>query len=109
MANSLDREKKTIAAMVRLYCRGHHKASDGQLCQGCQDLLRYVLQRLDECPFGAKKTTCAKCTVHCYKLSMLQQIKNVMKYSGPRMVGRHPILALAHILKGYMYRPKQKN
>jgi len=109
MADNLDREKKTIKAMVRLYCRGQHKLSDGKLCQSCQDLQLYAMERLDKCPFGTEKTTCNKCTAHCYEQSKRQQIRDVMTYSGPRMVGRHPILALAHLLKGYGRRPKQKN
>jgi len=106
MADNLNREKETILAMVRIFCCGHHKVSDGKLCQNCQDLLRYAMERLDECPFGTKKSPCNKCTVHCYKDPMLQQIRDVMKYSGPRMVARHPVLALAHFLKGYVRRPK---
>jgi hypothetical protein len=36
--------------------------------------------------------------VHCYKPAMREQIRVVMRYSGPRMAQRHPLLAAAHLL-----------
>jgi hypothetical protein len=50
------------------------------------------------CPFGADKPTCANCTIHCYRAEMREQVREVMRYSGPRMMWRHPLLALAHLL-----------
>ena len=32
------RENRTIEAMIRLYCRGHHE-STGELCVECRELL----------------------------------------------------------------------
>ena len=91
----LARERRTLEAMIGLYCRGLHHAN-GALCGGCTALLDYALCRLDHCPFGIEKTTCARCQVHCYKLAMRARIKEVMRYAGPRMLYRHPILALWH-------------
>jgi hypothetical protein len=93
----LAREKRTLRAMMGIYCRAHH-ASPGSLCDECQSLYDYALGRLDRCPFGSEKTTCARCQVHCYKPAMREQIKAVMRYSGRRMLFRHPILALFHLL-----------
>jgi len=93
------RERKTIEAMVRLYCRDHHH-SGGRLCNECQALLDYARQRLDRCPFAEDKPTCAKCTIHCYRPDMRAQVREVMRYAGPRMISRHPILAIRHLLDG---------
>ena len=93
----IDREKRTIRAMIRIYCRDHHGSSD-ELCAECAEILGYAEERLDRCPFGGDQTTCAKCTVHCYKPSMREQVKVIMRYAGPRMIWRHPILAARHIL-----------
>jgi hypothetical protein len=95
----LAREKRTIRAMVRIYCRAHHRADDCP-CAECQALLDYAMQRLDRCPYGAEKTTCVRCPTHCYKRDMREQVKVVMRYAGPRMLFRHPILALFHMLDG---------
>ena len=94
-APRMAREKRTIRAMVGIYCRDHH-ATDGQLCDECAELVEYAYCRLDRCPFGEEKPTCAKCPIHCYKPEMRTRTQEVMKYAGPRMVLRHPWLALSH-------------
>ena len=60
------RERKTIEAMIALYCRKHH-AADGDLCAECAALTEYARQRLEKCPFGDQKPTCATCPIHCYR------------------------------------------
>lgn len=111
----LGRERHTISAMIALYCRDHHGGSPEAsapasqpgrtrtmagrgLCTDCESLVAYADQRLARCRFGQSKLTCARCTVHCFELGMRQQIRIVMRYSGPRMTVRHPILALAHLV-----------
>jgi len=100
----MQREKRTIEAMVRLYCRDQHQSTSG-LCPECQQLKDYALSRLQRCPFQEGKTTCAKCPVHCYSPAMRQRVKAVMRYAGPRMLYRHPILALLHLLDGRRQKP----
>jgi hypothetical protein len=56
--------------------------------------------RLDRCPFQENKSTCGKCLVHCYQPQMREKVKKVMKYSGPRMLLHHPVLALHHVFDG---------
>jgi hypothetical protein len=93
----IEREKKTVAAMIRIYCRGRHNGRAG-LCETCRQLEAYALQRLDKCPFGDAKSTCARCPVHCYRPDMREQIRQVMRYAGPRMLLHHPVLAVRHML-----------
>ncbi len=64
----------------------------------CAPLRDYALERLDKCPFQEGKTTCAKCRVHCYKPEMREKVRTVMRYSGPRMLYRHPVLAVMHLV-----------
>ena len=93
------REDRTIAAMTDLYCRAHHAPGDG-LCAECQGLLDYARQRLDRCPFRADKPTCNQCTVHCYSRAMRERVVAVMRFAGPRMIYRHPWLAVRHLIDG---------
>jgi hypothetical protein len=101
----LAREEKTIAAMIALYCRDHHAgapaapAGEG-LCAECADLLAYARLRLEKCRYGAEKPTCANCETHCYKPAMRERVREVMRYSGPRMLKLHPVLAVAHLVDG---------
>lgn len=95
----LARELATLAAMIRIYCHDVHAEDDG-LCDGCAALLAYATRRLDRCVFGDDKPTCAKCTVHCYSAALREQVRVVMRYAGPRMIWRHPVLALRHTIDG---------
>ena len=95
--NRLNRERRTIQTMIEIYCRGNH-APAGELCPECQQLAAYAMQRIEKCPFQADKPTCAKCPIHCYKPAMREQVRQVMRFSGPRMLFSHPILALLHLL-----------
>ena len=95
----ISREFRTIRAMITLYCHDHH-ATGSSLCSECRALLDYAELRLEKCPFQENKTTCANCAVHCYNRSMREKVKEVMRYSGPRMTYRHPILAFYHLMDG---------
>jgi YbgA-like uncharacterized protein len=92
-----ERERATIEAMITLFCREQHR-SRAALCAECAALATYAGQRLDNCPFHEDKPTCAKCPIHCYKPACREQIKVVMRYAGPRMLFRRPILAIRHKL-----------
>ena len=96
----LAREYRTIAVMLDIYCRAHHGVQGGT-CVPCTDLLDYAGRRLHRCPFRDRKPTCAKCAVHCYSDERRDEIKNVMRFAGPRMLRTHPLLALAHIRDGW--------
>jgi len=95
------REKKTIAVMIAMYCREHHGSAKVDLCPACDALHAYAMQRIDKCPFCLAKPTCANCPIHCYKPDMREEVRQVMRYAGPRMMKRHPILAMLHIVDGF--------
>jgi hypothetical protein len=68
-------------------------------------LRNHAWQRLEKCPFQSGKTTCAKCAIHCYRPAMRDRIRSVMRYAGPRMLYRHPLMALQHIIDGFRKAP----
>jgi hypothetical protein len=92
----IEREKRTIRAMIAIHCRGHHAGAGDRPCPKCVELLDYAVSRLDRCPFGGLKPACAKCPIHCYKPAIRERVRAAMRYAGPRMLFRHPILALWH-------------
>ena len=108
LSDRLQNEYDTIIIMVKLFCRNHHDES-GVLCDGCSELLEYAKQRLSSCPFHDQKTTCENCSVHCYKKDMRQKIRDVMKYSGPKMVWHHPVLAFRHLIDSRKKSPGQNS
>lgn len=102
-----EREKKTLVTMIALYCKDHHKPV-AELCADCRALQEYALGRLEHCRYGADKPKCAACTTHCYKPAMRDAIRDVMRYAGPRMLVRHPVMAVGHTVDGLLHRPKAK-
>jgi hypothetical protein len=90
------RELKTIELMINMYCAAHHHGKPG--CADCMDLFDYAQRRLQRCVFGDAKPNCAKCVVHCYTRDMREKIRVVMRWAGPRMLLRHPILGVRHVL-----------
>jgi hypothetical protein len=90
-------DRRTVTAMVRLYCGQQHRPARGTLCAACGSLLEYASARLEKCPFSDEKTTCRECPVHCYRPVERDLMKTVMRYSGPRMLWRHPLLAVRHL------------
>ena len=97
LSERIAREKTTVAAMLRIYCADHHGGLE-TLCDECYRLLVYAQNRLDSCPFRDAKPACNHCQVHCYSQTMRDRVKAVMRYAGPRMPLRHPILSLFHML-----------
>ena len=119
MANGkskIEIEKRTVAAMIALYCRGkgHGVYSDVSasktlsskrttsssspfLCPECSELLHYAHRRLERCRLGEEKPSCTRCPVHCYRKDMRERIRQVMRYSGPRMLLYDPIMAIRHL------------
>lgn len=89
-------EKETVSLMIDLYCRKKHR-SGKELCPECAKLKTYALERCDKCPFMETKTFCSNCKVHCYKPEMREKIRQVMAFSGPRMIFYHPVMALRHV------------
>ena len=93
-----EQEKRVVGLMIKLYCKKKHHTKDS-LCAECAQLEEYARLRSDKCPFMETKTFCSNCKVHCYKPDMREQIREVMRFSGPRMMFHHPILAIRHVIE----------
>lgn len=102
------REKEIIALMIRLYCKKKH-GTEKALCPDCQALLDYAMLRSEHCPFMETKTFCSNCRVHCYQPAMRERIRRVMRFSGPRMLLHHPIMAVSHVIKSHKEKKKLWN
>ena len=92
-----EREKQLVSQMIALYCKKNHRGQ--RLCPDCAALDAYARQRSDHCPFMETKTFCSNCKVHCYKPEMRERIREVMRFSGRRMILYHPITAIRHVME----------
>jgi uncharacterized paraquat-inducible protein A len=94
----IEKEKQVITQMISLYCRRKHHSDS--LCKDCEALKKYAFKRLDSCPYGDDKGFCNRCTTHCYAKKQREQIKEVMRFSGPRMIFYNPKLVFRHLFLG---------
>jgi hypothetical protein len=104
----IQRELRTVAAMLRITCRDLHgdmSRDDAGLCAECAGLLDYARKRLAGCPFGPEKPTCVNCPIHCYGRAQRESMRAVMRHAGPRMLREHPWLAVAHLVDGWRAAP----
>ena len=88
MHNRIKREKRIIELMISVYCQDHHQGSE--LCENCTELKSYAFKRLLSCPFEKDKPVCSNCKIHCYNKDQQGRIKEVMRYSGRKMLSKYP-------------------
>jgi len=103
------KEKATVEKMIRLYCEKKHKSPDGTPCQECEDLLEYSHERLEHCRYEENKPTCRKCPIHCYKPTMRKEIRQVMRFSGLRLVFHAPMEWIRHKIHDKEYAESEKD
>ncbi|WP_318393323.1 nitrous oxide-stimulated promoter family protein [Enterobacter sp.] len=90
------REKLTIRKMIALY---QAKSPAASTQAGHYDALyAYAEKRLEKCVFGEEKPACKQCPVHCYQPAKREEMKAIMRWAGPRMLWRHPILTVRHLI-----------
>ncbi len=105
---------KTLVKFIEVYCDGQH-ADDSReavelkthdlkeltgkqprLCPDCQKLLAHALVKRTVCPMDPKPQ-CKHCPKHCYHPNYRQKIKEVMKYSGKKLLMRGRVDYLLHL------------
>ncbi len=92
----IEREKKTIQKMLNLY-EQNNPAAD-KTPEHYQSLFSYASKRLDRCAFGNEKPACKHCPIHCYQPARREEMKRIMRWAGHRMLFRHPILTMLHLI-----------
>ena len=92
---TLEKDIKVLATFIGCYCRGKHKSAKGELCPDCAELLRYARVKRERCPLDPKPS-CKHCHVHCYGKVQRATIREVMAYSGRRLLLRGRLDLLWH-------------
>ena len=113
---SLRRELKTLVRFIEVHCRGKHKDEPKEpvvlqshdlqeiwgrplaLCRPCRDLLAHALVKRSTCPL-APKPACKHCPDHCYHPLYRQRLREVMRYSGKKLVLSGRVDYLWHLLR----------
>lgn len=103
-----ERERRVVGEMIAVFCHGQHGTRGSELCPECARLAEYASVRIGRCPFMATKSFCSQCRVHCYAPEERARIKDVMRYAGPRMLLRHPVMTVRHGIDTLAARRRQK-
>ena len=114
-------EKSVFLAMSEVYCKGmkHDGITDVteelgfdeelqtyvkwsgwkvRLCPECLDLVKESAKHTNRCRHLAYKTFCHHCPTPCYAQSAREKIRPIMRYSGPRIMTRHPVLGVQYMV-----------
>ena len=95
--SKIELDQQTVRLMIAIYCRHHlHQQEPSAEYQSLAD---YACKRLEYCLFGERKPACKDCLVHCYKKEMRERMRQVMRWTGPRMLLYSPRAAMRHIFQ----------
>lgn len=92
---NLEKDVRVLATFIGAYCRGKHATAKGELCRDCADLLAYARLKRQNCPLDPKPA-CKHCPIHCYAKERRALIREVMAYSGRRLLLRGRLDLLWH-------------
>lgn len=109
-----NRDIRTLARFIALYCRKHHAGRSPfegfrkldldppldavELCPECAKLLKYGLTMRLRCPLDPKPM-CKECLNPCYRPEYRDKIREVMKFSGMHLIKRGRIDLLFHYFR----------
>ncbi|MBI5863592.1 MAG: nitrous oxide-stimulated promoter family protein [Planctomycetes bacterium] len=97
------RELRTLGTFIEVYCKAHHRdqpkstvpfrhidirglaGHEVRLCEACGKLLQYSFMMRSLCPLDPKPS-CKHCPQPCYSDEYRRQIREVMRYSGLRLL-----------------------
>ncbi len=101
----MKRDSEVLAEFINIYCMDLHKGlemapvvSGGMVgrclesanfsyCEECRKLLLHAVSKRVLYPFDPKPS-CKKCPTHCYGPGYRDMIREVMRYSGMRLIKR---------------------
>lgn len=109
------KDLKTLAIFIRIYCTHQHPDAEKKpvemrthdvqaivgrpivLCEDCRKLLIHAFTKRTHCPMDPKPA-CKHCPNHCYHPTYRAQIREVMKFSGRKLVFSGRLDYLYHLL-----------
>lgn len=103
---------KVLALFTAEYCSARHGGEKSSLaltgsglqglglerfhlCAECREFLDYAFVRRLKCPLEPKPT-CKHCHVHCYRPGHREKVREIMRFSGRRLILRGRLDLLWH-------------
>ncbi|MBN2159732.1 MAG: nitrous oxide-stimulated promoter family protein [Spirochaetes bacterium] len=102
---NVQKDIAVLAEFIHIYCKANHRnaqrsrpAAGGALgvyltaigrdyCTDCSKLILHAASKRLLCPYKPKPA-CKKCPTHCYGPGYRERIREVMRYSGKRLIMR---------------------
>jgi hypothetical protein len=91
---------RLIGKFVEVYCSGRHGAVERlpftlpenigvrMICSKCAEFMEYAVTKRLKCPLEAEKPSCKHCRIHCYGVKQREKVREIMGYSGRRLMMR---------------------
>ena len=106
------KDLKILAGFIELFCHARHdrkaageraipeilqqgKRAPITICAACADLLEHGMKKRAVCPLDPKPT-CRSCQIHCYTPEYRRKVREIMAFSGKRMILRGRLDYLWH-------------
>ena len=106
------KDLKVMARFIEVYCQARHEQTSRtftdlpaalhplfrkglRLCPDCAALLTHGIQKRLQCPLDPKPT-CKDCRIHCYSKEYRARIREIMAFSGRKMILRGRLDYLWH-------------
>jgi len=106
------KDLKILAMFTAAYCGARHDGTKTslsvsepglqgvglerfRLCNECREFLDYAFSRRIKCPLDPKPT-CKHCPVHCYRPGHREKVREIMRFSGRRLILRGRLDLLWH-------------
>ena len=101
---------RLIGTFVEVYCAGRHGmaprapfrlpegAGERTLCPECALFMEYAIIKRMKCPLEVEKPSCKRCRIHCYDMVNRERVREIMAYSGRKLVMRGRLDYLWHYL-----------
>jgi uncharacterized paraquat-inducible protein A len=106
------KDLKILARFIELFCHARHdrkkvgeralpemlqqgKRSHQTICIDCAELLEHGMKKRATCPLDPKPI-CKSCHIHCYTPEQRLKVREIMAYSGRRMILRGRLDYLWH-------------
>ena len=105
------KDLKVLALFTAVYCRAHHSGAEHlepaeselrelgpeghHLCGECREFLQYAFTRRLRCPLDPKPI-CKHCSLHCYRPGHRERVREIMRFSGRRLISRGRLDLLWH-------------
>ena len=104
------KDLRVLALFTSVYCQDHHDGLRSPLaelpqqlavlnkypcCVACLDFLNYAIERRLNCPV-TEDPNCKHCQIHCYHADHRAKVRQIMRYSGKKLIMRGRLDLLWH-------------